>query len=132
MTINSDFFSKQKVLFIRNGCPNCRTYCEFIGMINLRLPLEENIKIINVSRYATLGILDQNLIKIFDKYIDGYPNLFYLGFKLSGSADRIILERFIKTLVYKKFKIKEEDEFELDRDCKKIVSGAFKGGIVCE
>jgi len=130
MKIND--FMDARILFVINHCSHCRLYREFIERVNLKLPLNKQISIIDCTRYYDLGIIDNPLIKKFDKYIKGnFPLLFYAGMKLEGGNSREELESFITSLVYKDYIVSEEIPYQFNKECVVVQKGIFKKSLVC-
>jgi len=96
MKYDRELFMKSRILFIRSKCPFCGKWLEFIERLNLNLPIDKRIKVVNCAKFDEFGIVDHPLILKYRKYIDGYPLLFFEGQKISGANSREELEAFIK------------------------------------
>jgi thiol-disulfide isomerase/thioredoxin len=121
-----------RILFIIDKCPHCRFYKEFIERVNLKLPFDKRIRIVDCTRYYEFGIIDNPLIIKYNKYVKGsFPVLFYRGFRLDGGNSREELEAFINTLVYNDFKLEEKNNFLFDKECQIVKKGIFKNRLIC-
>lgn len=129
--MNTQQYKKYRVLFISSGCPHCRKYLEFIERINIKLPINKQIKIIDCV-YTQYGIIDDPLIALFDKHITGYPTLFLDGQKIDGMNTRFEAETYLKAYVENEFYTPEYTEGKFNKQCEVIKSGGFKQKIKCE
>ncbi|HJX49871.1 MAG TPA: hypothetical protein VJ438_00230, partial [Candidatus Nanoarchaeia archaeon] len=83
-------FMKARILFVLDNCHFCARWKEFIERINIELPIEKRIKVIDMTIYERLGVSTNPLIKLFYKYIpDKYPSLFFEGVILTGANSRV-------------------------------------------
>lgn len=102
-----------RVLFIERECKFCSLYKSFIFKLNMELKLNKRIKIIDCTNYDQLGVMDNQIIKVFEPFFDAYPTLFFCGEKIEGAnsieeckawlINRLILEEdfiFHKTPEY--------------------------------
>ena len=55
----------QDLLFVKNDCPFCKEYLNWIDIVNSRLPVEKKIDIIDTTNNAEMEILDNVLIEKF-------------------------------------------------------------------
>ena len=129
--MNPEMFRKCNVLFIIDNCSKCRILCEFIERINLKLPIEERIKIVNCTYYQNYKIIDNPLLLIFNKHFDGFPTLFFKGIKIAGSNSRIESETYLNALLQDKYVIKEYDERKFEKECEFKRRGIIKG-VICK
>ncbi|MHA1329739.1 MAG: hypothetical protein ACTSR2_01555 [Candidatus Hodarchaeales archaeon] len=79
-----------RFLLVRRGCPVCRSFIKVISKINLRLPIEKRIRIIDCYEWEEFGVKN---IPLMDKLeqeglSEGFP-FFYI--------DGIIVEPFPTT-----------------------------------
>jgi len=131
--MNPETFRKLNVCFIVQECARCRILCEFIERINMKLPINERIRIIDCTYYQKYGIIDNPLIAIYDKSFSGFPTIFLKnGIKINGTNTRIESETFLKTLLQDMYVIKEDNEFVFDKKCSYQDKGLFKHKIVCK
>lgn len=126
-----ELFRKMSVCFILDGCPRCAIICSFIERINIRLPINERIKIINCTYYQRTGIPDHPLILLYNKSFDGFPTLFIKGRKISGSNTNFESEVQIKTLLQDYFIVPEHNNFTFNKECEIEKKGIFKNKVVC-
>lgn len=111
-------YFNSRILFVIDGCPHCMNYKRFIERLNLELPFEKRIRVINATVFNTLGIVDDPMIGLFDKYIDGYPTLFLNGIKITGANSQEEAEAFIKAAVHKDFIVPRDNPYLFDKDCR--------------
>ena len=129
--MNSEQFKKYNILFYIDDCPKCRILCEFIGRLNQKLTIENNIKMINCTYYQKYGIVSDQLILLFNKHFDGFPTLFFKGIKVAGANSRIESEAFLHDL-YEEFFVVKEDNRKFKKECEYIKKGALRGKIKCQ
>lgn len=87
----------------------CREWIRAINKINLRLPLNKQIKVIDCWEQEELGLKDTRLMKKFDKegLREGYPFV-YLGGVIVGPASSIQLVKFLERFLKDEFLFREE------------------------
>lgn len=119
-------------MFVVDWCSHCRIWKKFINQMNNEFKLNKRINIIDCSNYAKYGMNDP-IIKIFDKYIDGYPVLFIKGSRKDGANSLIECKQWLKIKKFDDLVFPKEDFFEtinkkeiFDISCKKI-----KGRLIC-
>ena len=124
-------FRKYRILFVKSSCIHCRKYLEFIERINLKLPIDKRIKIIDCTM-AQYGIIDNPLIVLLDKQIEGYPTLIFDGLKISGINSAIETKVFLETYLNKEFIVYEDNNFMFNSDCEFKKGGLFNKKVVCK
>jgi hypothetical protein len=129
-----DFMTKARVLFVIDGCGHCAKWKEFIERLNLEVPIEKRIRVINCTNYNSLGIEDYQIIKLFDKYMEGnYPFLFFEKVKLNGANSREECEAFIRSALHKNFIIPRVNNLLFEKKCRySKVNFLGKKTIICE
>lgn len=133
-----DFYSSIRVLFILNSCSHCREYAKFIETLNMKLPMDKKIKVVNVTNYYDFGIIDDPLIMVFKKYLEGgFPVLFFDSMRLDGSRNVEELKRFMYTLVFDELIIRDRNDYEYvkymyNKNCKFVDKRIFGGNLVCD
>lgn len=116
--MNREFYTKARILFVLNQCPICRVWLQFIGDLNVNLPIEKQIEVIEVSDYYDWGIINNPKLSAFKKFLThSYPVLFFDGMRMDMSATRDELEAFIRTLVIEEAKIKYHLSYLTKPDC---------------
>jgi len=92
---------KTRFLLVRRGCPICRMFIKEINMINLVLPPDKKIEIIDCYRWEEFGIkipLMEKLEK--DGLSEGFPFFYIDGVVVDVPPTReqlrIILKNFLK------------------------------------
>lgn len=130
-----EIIRKTRVLFIVDGCSNCRIYKDFINRINHSLPPEKQIKIVDATNYYDFQIVDDPLLKIYLPFLSGsFPTLFLENFqKLEGYTTRIELESWLKSRLAEDFyKIGENVGERFNKDCYfKKIGRISKKTIIC-
>lgn len=129
--MNPEIFRKLNVCFVIDNCSRCRILCEFIERINMKLPINERIKMVNCTYYQKYNIVTDPLIILFNRFFTGFPTIFLKGKKLDGSNTRIESEMFLKTLLQELYIIGEPNEFTFDKECEYKKKGLIRG-IVCK
>lgn len=129
--MNAEQYNKYNIVFIKNGCDRCRVLCQFIHRLNIKLPINRRIRIINCSYSQQYGIIDDPLISLFDKSFDSFPTLFIEGVKVVGVNSREEIETYLYTYFHNYFIVTEDNPFMFNKDCEIKQKGIFKGKIIC-
>jgi hypothetical protein len=125
-------YGESRLLFTIESCPFCNVWKQFIERINMKLPLDKRINLIDCTRYYDFGIVENPLILRFNKYIGGsFPTLFFDGFKINSTSTRLEVETFMRTLVLNEFIIKEENPYLFAKNCDIIKHGIFQEKLQC-
>ena len=119
-----------RVLFVKNGCLYCRIYYLFIEYLNMNLPLNKRIKIVNCTNYELYGVAEDNLINIFYEHMQGYPTLFIDGLKVSGSNTINELKAWLYAYLDKELLISIDNPYMFNHQCKFEKIG-FKKRVIC-
>jgi hypothetical protein len=127
-------YMKARVVFVIQGCPRCAKYKEFVERFNLELPINKRIRVVDATNFNSLGIVDNPLIDLFDKYIpDSFPVLFLDGMRISYANSREEAEAFVRGYLHKEFIIPRENQYMFNKKCKVVPKGFFKKPtIICE
>ena len=137
--MNRSLFLNARVLFIREGCPHCRLWLEFIERINTNLPINKRIQVIDCAPYDYYGIITHPLIRKYKDYFDSYPTLFLGHEKRSGSHTRVEIESFIKSRLINEFIFPYDmsiilngqvSDLRFEKECR-YEKGWFKKKVVC-
>ena len=129
--------TKGRILFVKNGCPFCKKWENFIYNLNSHIKINKRIQIIDCSNYSRYGIVDNPVIDIFEPYFDSYPTLFFEGEKKTGISSSIEAKSWLVT------RLILEDDFIFQRDPKLLETleknalfnldcRFFKGRLVCK
>jgi len=90
-----------RFLVVRKGCPFCRQMLKVISKINLKLPLDKRIQIIDAWEWEQFGLDNQMILKKMNKIglDDGFPFLYMEGVIIEPSPTteqlRILLETYL-------------------------------------
>jgi len=126
-------FKTARVLFVLEGCPYCRAWKKFIERINFELEDKKKIEVVDATNFSVYGIYDDPLLRIFDKYITGYPTMFIEGTRISGANSRAEAEAFLRTFVHEDFLIPQNNPFLFEKECRIVKHGFFnKKTLVCD
>lgn len=110
--MNTELFQKCRILFTIRFCNHCKIYNQVLEKINFKLPIDKRIQIIDCTKYHDFEIVDNPLISIFAKYIDGsYPTLFFEGEVVRGANSKEELEAWLYNRLYNDFIIEEKNKF---------------------
>ena len=108
-----------------------------IDIVNLNLPSNKRIKVIDCTKYNDMGICEDPLIKSFEKEVDGaYPTFFYEGKKLIGANTKEEIEAALNIFleddyIRKKYLRDSEGNYmKFNKDCT-YINGAFGKKVVC-
>lgn len=139
--MDREFFNTARIAFVIEGCIHCNSLKSFIERFNLKLPLDNRIKLVDCSRYYDFGIIDDPLILAFKdvknrngiKVLDGsFPKVVFDGHVLDNGAEKDIIQTFLKTLLINEFVTQEYNPFIFSKDCEKINKGIWKDKIQCQ
>ena len=92
---------KTRLLIVRKHCPYCRAMKKVISHINLRLPIENRIQIIDAWEWEQFGLDNQMILKKMNKIglADGFPFLYMQGVIIEPSPTteqlKILLETYL-------------------------------------
>ncbi|HEY0090073.1 MAG TPA: hypothetical protein VGB37_14600 [Candidatus Lokiarchaeia archaeon] len=67
-----------RFLLVKFGCPYCRNFQKSIQLINLRLPIDKRIKVVDCMYWERYGVQLEPIMKKFEKdgLNEGYPLCF--------------------------------------------------------
>lgn len=89
-----------RVLLIQQGCPACLEYLRVLPKINLRLPIEKKIKIIDCFEWEQFGIKPHPIMNKFGNDFQDYPLLYLDGVLITGASWvdqlKIFLEKYLE------------------------------------
>ncbi len=90
-----------RVLLIRRGCSGCREYLRVLPKINLRLPIEKKIKVIDCFEWEQFGLKSHPIMdKFSEEDFEDYPLLYLDGILVTGAVWaeqlKIFLENYLK------------------------------------
>ena len=96
-------------MFVKSRCPHCRHTLMPVTKINMNLPMNKRIDIIDSMYWENFGI---NVHPIMNKLkFDGYPTIFAEGFKISHSLSSDQLKSFLDGFFEGDKIIAEQPEF---------------------
>ena len=96
------YFMETRILVTRRRCPYCRDMKKVINKINLKLPIDKRIKVIDAWEYEEFGLKNIPILSKLNKdgLNEGYPFLYISGIIIDPSPTReqlkILLERYLK------------------------------------
>lgn len=129
--MNLKTFNNSRVAFIIQRCPHCRTLCEFIERINMKLPFNKRIDVIDCTQFQNFGIINDQRILLYSKHFDGYPCIFLGNQRIPGTNTREEIEAFLNAYLKDEFIIGESNEFIFDKECE-IKRKGLINGVVCK
>ncbi len=116
-----DLLMNTTALFKIKDCYFCRMY-SFIESINQKLPISEQIEIIDCTNYHDYEITDNPKIPLFVKYYGGnYPSLIIKGQLISGANTEEELIASIKGRFHDLFETEEDMSVEIDGQDKSLI-----------
>ncbi len=93
-----------RVLLIQQGCPGCLEYLRVVPKINLRLPKEKKIKIIDCFEWEEFGFKSHPIMdKFSDEDFQDYPLLYLNGILITGVVWAEQLKIFLETYLKEDF-----------------------------
>lgn len=92
---------ESRYLLIRKGCPFCRDNVRIISKLNLRLPVEKRIRIVDCYEWEEFGLKNIPIMKLFDKVEiqEGFPFLYIDGIIINPAPTPEQLNIFLKTFL---------------------------------
>lgn len=91
-----------RILLVRRGCPYCRRMCEVVNKINLRLPIEKRIRIIDCYEYEEFGLENIGLMdKLAKGGFDSFPFLYLDGTTIEPAPTNEQMEILLTTFLNK-------------------------------
>jgi len=90
-----------RVLLVESGCPGCKEYLRVIPKINLRLPIDKRIKIVDCFEWEQFGFKSHPIMDNFDRDdFQDYPLLYLNGILITGvlwaEQLKIFLEKYLE------------------------------------
>ncbi len=123
---------KGRFLFVVNDCEHCSIWKTFIDRVNAELKFEKQIRIIDCTEYHDFQIINDPIIRLFRKYIEGaYPVLFFEGRRKDGTNTRVEAEAWLRARVHEDFEEPRYNEFMFNKECEYRDRGLFKRRILC-
>jgi len=123
-------YTKRRVLFVVDGCIFCPTAKLVIARLNLNLPIDKQISIINCSKYYSLGV-SHPLIEEYKKEVKGqYPTLIIDGYKIPGANTQEEYYTFLTHFLQDEFLTDPYLQFQFPQDCHFSTRGLFKKEVV--
>ena len=102
---------KSRFLLMKRGCDVCHISVKVVSQLNLRLPIENRIRIINCHNHEEFNVMDVPLLEVFSKMkykdkpiFEGYPFLYIDGIWIDVAPS----SKYLKTLLTSML----EEEFE--------------------
>ena len=124
---------KSRILFVIDGCSKCQNWEEFINRINMQTAPQKRIKIINSTVFNMKGIYTHPLQRIFERYIEDFPVLFFEGRKITSTNTRIEAEAYIRSALHRDFIISNPNPYISEGDCRFVRTGLFRRKtVICE
>ncbi|MEM3075069.1 MAG: hypothetical protein QW727_03970 [Candidatus Pacearchaeota archaeon] len=130
--MNYEFFNKNRVIFILQGCYYCRKVMPIIERINMKLPIDKRIKIIDCSLYNNYGIIDNPLIEMYGKHFDGFPTLFIGNLKISGANTIEEYYYYLNPLLEGDYMVPEYTNQKFNKECEFKNKWYFLKRVVCK
>lgn len=110
---------KSRCLFVIESCPRCQLWKYFIESLNMELPINKRIRVINSTNLNSLGVWDYGVLRIFDSYMKGnYPFLFLDGMLFTGANSKEECEAFLRAYLHKEFIIERENSMMFNKSCR--------------
>jgi hypothetical protein len=95
-----------RLLLIKRGCPFCLEWTKVINQVNLKLPFEKRIRIIDNYEWEELGVDFNPIVNKFDlKTFHTYP-FCYLDGIVVGSATKKLAHSFLDRYLREEFILK--------------------------
>lgn len=90
------------------------------------------IRIIDCTRFHEFGIIDNPIMRLFYKYVDGrYPVLFFEGRRKDGTSTRVEAEAWVRARVHDDFREERKNEYMFNKECEYVKKGILKNKISC-
>jgi len=90
-----------RILLVEASCPGCKEYLKVVPKINLRLPIEKKIKIIDCFEWEQFGFKSHPIMDSFDRDdFQDYPLLYLDEILVTGvlwaEQLKIFLEKYLE------------------------------------
>lgn len=93
-----------RALLFKQGCSGCLQYLRVLPKINLRLPIDKQIQLINCSEFEEFGLKTHPIMDRFEsKDFKSYPLLYLDGILITGVAWAEQLKIFLETYLEEDF-----------------------------
>lgn len=124
--------TKSRILFTVNNCRFCILY-SFIEHINAQLKWDKRIKVINCTKFHDFGIIDEPIITLFNKYLQGaYPVLFWEGEMIQGANTEEEIMAYIQAKANEDFEFDNHNQYLFNKECRfQKLSKFKKETVVC-
>jgi len=87
-------------MLVKRGCPYCRMASSVINLINLRLPVEKRIRIIDNFHWEEFRVDLIPAVKILSRRgFDSYPFIYIDGVVVDNVPTPKILKTYLNTLL---------------------------------
>ncbi len=125
-------YQNARILFLIDNCDECSQWKKFIERLNSQIAYDKRIKVIDATLFNEYGTHTHPLFKVFSKYIEAFPTLFFDGRKIENANTRIEVEAYIRSALHNDFILPITNKFISDRDCRYVRKGLLKKKItVC-
>ena len=96
---------ESRFLLVRTGCPFCREAIKVISKLNLKLPIEKRIRIIDCYEWESYGLKNIPIMDVFNKMglKEGYPFFYLDGIITEPFPTSEQLKIFLKTFLKSEF-----------------------------
>ena len=119
MILLNESLRKSRCLFVISNCSICSKYKDFIERLNMELPINKRIRVIDSTNLNSLGVWDYGILRLFDGYMKGnYPFLFLDGILFTGANSKEEVESFIRAYLHKDFIIERENSMMFNKNCR--------------
>lgn len=94
-----------RLLITRSGCPHCREMVKVVSRINLNLPIDKRIEIIDAWEVEHFDLQNIPLLKKLEedglKY--GYPFLYISGIVIEPAPTEEMMKRLLDKFLYEDY-----------------------------
>lgn len=125
--------TKGRFLFVVEGCSMCAIWKQCIDEVNLNLPVEKQIVVIDATdRYEQDGFNRDARMELFAKFINGnFPMLFIDGGQKYGASSI----REVKSWLLARLRRDAITRYSVpgiqQKECSIIKTGKLKGRVIC-
>jgi len=94
-----------RFLLVRKGCPFCRQFIKIVSKLNLRLPIDKRIRIIDCYEWEEFGLRNMPLMDKLEKdgLSEGFPFCYVDGIIVEPAPTQEQLKIVFETLLKEDF-----------------------------
>ena len=104
-------YTEGRFLFVIDNCPRCAIPKEVVPQFNMQVRPDKRIEIIDCTYYDQYGICTDDIIKLYEDLIDGYPILFIGNSRKDGAESVLEYRSWLFGRFFSDFIFPQKNEF---------------------